>query len=135
MIHPLTIYRLDAAIPSIDPVTGEITGGDLVPIWSGKGRIQPNKDWRARFVESSNDPQMVHFTRVQIPAPRDNPPPTFRVADVVVAQEVEDTEDWVFNHDLAAWTLYVRNAQNSSNRWLVNLLCAGDLSDQIGGVT
>lgn len=135
MIHPVIIYRMDGTTPSMDPVTGEITGGDLLTIWTGDARIQPNKDWRARFVESASDPQMVHYTRVQIPAPTLTPPPSFRVGDLVVAQEVEDTEDWTFNHDLSAWTMFVRNVQNSSNRWLVNLLCAADLSDQIGGTS
>ncbi len=134
MIHPVIIYRMGDGVPTLDPVTGEVTGVDLNPIWEGDARIQPNKDWRARFVESSNDPQMVHYTRVQIPIRTGEVPPTFRVGDVVAAQDVEDTQDWVYNHDLESWQLFVRNAQNSSNRWLVNLLCAADLSDLEGGV-
>lgn len=134
MIHPISIYRMVDQEVVRDPITGEYTVGELTLLWQGDARVQPNKDWRARNVESANDPQMVHYTRVQIQSPRHNPTPTFRVADVVVCEEVTDTEDWVFNHDLEAWTMYIRNAQNSSNRWLTNLLCSADLSDQVGGV-
>lgn len=134
MIHPVIIYRRGSGVPTLDPVTGEVTGVEMEQIWEGRARIQPNKDWRARFVESANDPQMVHYTRVQIPVRTGEQPPTFRVGDTLIAQDVQDTTDWVYNHDLKGWMLYVRNAQNSSNRWLVNLLCAADLSDVEGGV-
>lgn len=129
MIHDIVIYRMSDDPVVLDPETGEYSGGDLVQLWSGKARIQPNKDWRARTVESASDPQMLQYTRVQIPLSKDGPVPTIRVQDVIAVQEMEDTDDWVFNHTLDAWTLYVRNALNSSNRWLYNLLCSSDLSD------
>lgn len=133
MIHPVTILRMEEAKPVWDPVTGTITGGALVPIWEGNARIQPNKDWRARSVEAGSDPQMVQYVRVQIPLRKSGVPPVFRPFDVLTSPEIEDTEDWTFNHDLDAWTMFVRNSINSSNRWVSNLLCGTDLSDLVDG--
>ena len=78
---------------------------------------------------------MVHYTRVRSPSGRGEQPPTFaRGGYADRPGRPKDSTDWVYNHDLKGWMLYVRNAQNSSNRWLVNLLCAADLSDVEGGV-
>lgn len=129
MIHDIVIYRMSGDPVSLNPETGEVSGGDLTELWRGPARIQPNKDWRARTVESANDPQMVQYTRVQIPLSKSGPVPNIRVQDIIAVQQMQDTQDWVFNHTLEAWTLFVRNAQNSSNRWLYNLLCSADLSD------
>jgi hypothetical protein len=129
MIHPIQILRMAPGRQSWDPLTQTIVGGEPEEIWAGPARIQPNKDWRARSVESGVDPQMVHYTRVQISLNKGQPVPHIRVADMVVAQEKTDTDDWVFNHTLSAWTMFVRNAVNSSNRWVYNLLCSADLSD------
>lgn len=133
MIHDIVIYRMSEDPVVLDPATGQYSGGELLPLWSGKARIQPNKDWRARTVESGSDPQMLQYTRVQIPLKADNPVPTLRVQDIIAAQEMEDTDDWVFNNTLTAWTMYIRNAENSSNRWLYNILCNSDLSDMEEG--
>lgn len=129
MIHPITIYRQASGTPQWDPATGTVTGGELVPLWSGNARIQPNKDWRARTVEAGVDMQVVQYTRVQIPLRKQGVVPTVKPFDVIAASDKADTEDWVFNHDLDAWTLYVRNPENSSNRWVYNILCGSDLSD------
>lgn len=129
MIHDIVIYRMSGGTISLDPETGEVSGGELFELWRGNARIQPNKDWRARGVESGSDPQMVQYTRIQIPLNKQGPVPDIRVQDIIAVQEMKDTEDWVFNHTLHSWTLFVRNAQNSSNRWLYNLLCSADLSD------
>lgn len=133
MIHDVVLYRMSGDPVVLDPTTGEYSGGDLVELWRGPARIQPNKDWRARTVESGSDPQMLQYTRVQIPLSKSGPVPDIRVQDIVAVQEMEDTTDWVFNHTLHSWTLYVRNALNSSNRWLYNLLCSSDLSDMVEG--
>lgn len=131
MIHGVTLWRMETARPEWDPETGGITGGELIPLWTGRARIQPNKDWRARYVESGSDPQMVHYIRVQIPLRKNGEPPIIRPYDVFTAADPPDTDDWNFNHDLDAWTLYVRNSTNSSNRWVYNLLCGTDISDLI----
>lgn len=129
MIHPIVILRPAAGRQTWDRETLSIVGGELETIWEGYARIQPNKDWRARSVESGVDPQMVHYTRIQISLNKQGPVPDIRVADIVAAQEVQDNDDWVFNHTLHSWSQFVRNAENSSNRWVYNLLCSADLSD------
>src|SRR5690554_7871126 len=83
MLRGIEIHVQNAPVSGWDPETNELIGGGTSVIWTGKARIQGNKDWRARSVRSGNDPQMLHYVRVQIPFGPNNPLPHIPVDPII----------------------------------------------------
>lgn len=103
-------------------------------IWEGQARLQPNKDWRARPREVQNEYGAVHAIRVQLPIGMNlfgatydendqvtayGPEPAFSKDDVVLVLE----SPVIGSETLVGDRYVVRNAKNSANLWLHNLLC------------
>jgi hypothetical protein len=114
-----------------DPVTDTLTGGGTTLLWTGEARVQGNKDWRARSVLAAQDPQMVHYVRVQIPFDEDNEVPDIPVDAIIKILPPDPDSTWAHDDDLGTHLLRVRNNVNSSNPWLRNLLCGVDVSEVI----
>ena len=134
MSVPVTITRREEGPPVWNPETGTLEGSSVF-VWQGPARIQPNKDWRVRYVESGTDPQLIHVVRIQIPLEPHNMPPLIKAADVITIDEPgEDDVDWLVDPELAKWRFLVRNMLNSSNPWLRNLSTMADLSDPQGEI-
>lgn len=129
MLRGIEIHVQNAPVSGWDPETNELIGGGTSVIWTGKARIQGNKDWRARSVRSGNDPQMVHYVRVQIPFGPNNPVPHIPVDSIIKIMPPDPDSTWPQDDDLGSYTLRVRNTVNSSNPWLRNLLCGADVSE------
>lgn len=129
----LKIYKLTPNGAEWYPGNMEISLDELV--WEGKGRVQPNKDWRARPREVQFEYDAVQAVRVQIPIGKNlvgavwddskkrytsyGPDPKF-VKDMRVLlgdDAVAGTE--IMKGD----NLYIRNAIQNQNLWVYNLLC------------
>lgn len=130
MIAQVQIVRASEPLPVWNPQTGELEGGDYLPIWSGRARLQSNKDWRARYVQSANNPEIAAFIRVQIPLSKDGPVPHFKPMDMIFVQPPDPASEWRLDLDQGNWTLRLRNALNSSNPWLRNLLAVVDIGEE-----
>src|SRR5690625_438301 len=128
MSVPVTITRREEGPPVWNPETGTLEGSSVF-VWQGPARIQPNKDWRVRYVESGTDPQLMHIVRVQIPLRPDNMPPLIKGADIITIDAPDEASTWVPDEDLSRWRLIVRNMINSSNAWVRNNSAVVDLSD------
>lgn len=111
-------------------------------VWQGDARIQPNIDWRARDREFAGEFDATHAVRIQVPIGKNKlgavygnngeiieygPDPEFYKDFVVrtMASYVKGTEK------LVGMRYTVRNALNSSNAWVHNLLC--DTGTKTGG--
>lgn len=114
--------------------SGMVVEPDVL-IWKGRGRVQPNKDWRARGREIQFEYDAVHAVRVQIPIGRNE---LGAVWDPSKEQFVSFGADPVFVKDMRVHVVngpvigseqldgkdfYIRNAINSQNLWVYNLLC------------
>lgn len=130
MIATITIHRVVDGRAEWDPATGDVSPDNFETVWTGQARIQGNKDWRARHVESAVDPQMVHYARIQIPLTSDNRPPVIETDDVIFATPPDPNSTWRHDEDLSRYTFRVRNTLNSSNPWIRNILCGVDLTEQ-----
>lgn len=130
MIAQVQIVRSEVPYPEWNPETGELVGPGNTEIWSGRARLQDNKDWRARYVESGNDPEVDQFVRVQIPLEKDGAVPHFRPMDMIFVQPPREETEWRLDLDQVNWTLRLRNVMNSSNPWLRNLLAVVDMSER-----
>jgi len=128
MLAPITITRRTNTPPVWDPETGTIQDSSEF-VWAGPARLQPNKDWRVRYVESGTDPQLMHIVRVQTPLRPDNMPPLIKGADIITIDAPDEASTWVPDEDLSRWRLIVRNMINSSNAWVRNISAVVDLSD------
>lgn len=129
MLATITINRVSDPLAAWTPQNqGQV--GTLDQLWRGQARIQSNKDWRVRHVDSANDPQMVQFVRIQIPLKAGNPPPSLHTADMIYAEPPDPDSSWEHARDLSRYTYYVRNQLSSSNEWVRNILCAVDLSEE-----
>lgn len=113
-------------------------GMDVDPdtlLWSGKGRFQPNKDWRSRPREVQFEYDAVQAVRIQIPIGKNllgavwdenekrytsyGTDPEF-VKDLrveVIGGPVKGFES------TEGKNLYIRNAIQNQNLWVYNLLC------------
>lgn len=150
IFHPSFFYHARPAVESAQVTrievyapTGEVAkwtpgsgmGDNLLKlVWVGHGRLQPDKDWRARAKDQGNEHDAVQAVRIQLPigqnehdAVRDaagkiityGPDPLFAKDFVVRA-----TETYVIGtEELLHRDYYVRNALPSGNAWLYNLLC------------
>lgn len=152
MIAKITIWEPTGAVP-------EWLGGNEMSadpwrlVWVGFGRVQPNKDWRARPKEVGGEMDAVHAIRVQIPIGKNllgavtGGREPFGAGDfgddgfggVIEGYEIiEYGPDPLFAKDFAirvdnmpvigtesmeSKQLIVRNALISSNAWVHNLLC------------
>lgn len=104
-------------------------------LWSGPGRVQPNKDWRARGYEFGGETTVFQAVRFQLPLADgkwevglDQAAMEFRDEDQVLITatafpEVEMIKRFVY---------IVRNPIVSGNAGLQNILCDVDLK---GGVS
>lgn len=136
-----TTQLVEVNIYKIAPNGGEWTPGvgntgpkDTL-VWNGKGRVQPNKDWRSRPREVQYEYDAVQAVRVQIPIaqnlvgavwdPDENrytsygPDPEF-----VKDMRVEIVDGPVLGFESSdGKDLWIRNAVQNQNLWLYNLLC------------
>lgn len=140
MLARVEIYRPTGKQSNWTP--GEGMSNDAYElVWVGDARIQPNIDWRAREREFAGEFDATHAVRVQVPMQRNelnavkvngeyvsySPDPEFYKDFVVkvVASYVKGTDK------LVGMKYTVRNAINSSNAWVHNLLC--DTGTKTGG--
>lgn len=130
----LEIYNLTPDAIEWEPGVGvDVTPDTLA--WKGKGRLQPNKDWRARPREVQFEYDAVQAVRVQLPIGK----------NLVGAVYDQDDERYVsygpdphFSKDMRVKVvggpvkgfevmegdnLYIRNAIQNQNLWVYNLLC------------
>lgn len=118
-VADIIVARRDGTEAVWDPTTGDVTGGEWTYVWWGKGRLQPNKDWRARRHDAENSPMVQSAIRVQ--APMDCPP--MLVADAIgVLASPYDTS-------LERYVFHVRNPVESSNTWGRSVLADIDLTE------
>lgn len=101
-----------------DPVTGGVSTGVTI-LWTGKARVQHNKDWRARRRSGRGDMMIQHAFRVQIP---------HRGVPFIDAEDVVQIIRSPYDPDLERYTLYVRNSTVGSNPFNQNLLCDFDVT-------
>jgi len=103
-------------------------------VWRGYGRVQPNKDWRARTRNHANEFNATHAMRVQIPINKNLLGAVYDVDGNIVSYGIEPifAKDFVLRvmeagvsgtEELVGVPLTVRNALNSSTPWVHNLLC------------
>lgn len=116
-----------------EPGTG-MSGPAPTKVWEGYARIQPNKDWRARprnFAGEFND---THAVRFQLAIGQNYLGAVLDVDGKVVSygtdpifsmgQSVKVVRSPVIGtQGLVGKSFHVRNAVNSANAWLYNVLC------------
>lgn len=130
----LRIYKVAPEGAGWVPGVGmDITPDELV--WEGKGRFQPNKDWRARPREVQFEFDAVMAVRIQIPIGKNlvnatwDPDKKRYTAygtdpDFHKDMRVEVVQGAVKGFDIQKGdNLYIRNAIQSQNLWHYNLLC------------
>lgn len=133
LVH-IKIYKLTPNSVEWTPGVGMEVEDDTL-IWEGRGRFQPNKDWRARPREVQYEYDAVMAVRIQIPIGKNlvgavwdddkerytvyGDDPLF-VKDLRV--EVVDGPAIGFENQEGT-NLYVRNAVQNQNLWQYNLLC------------
>lgn len=100
------------------PETGGVTEG-LEVLWTGRVRIQHNKDWRARQRAGRGDPMIQHAVRLQAPI---QGVPTLLVRDIIKVLDAP------YDRGLEQYTLHVRNLIVGSNPFNQNFLCDIDLT-------
>lgn len=135
--------------PDWDPLNGKPSRGDTMDRrdirYIGPARVQPNKDWRARQIESPGQIPVQHAWRIQVDMmgnryDPDNPeiwlPPEreyaigetpaetrFRVVQLVEKNGVKVASM------VGKFTYIVRNISEGSNSWVRTLLCDADVTD------
>lgn len=130
MLARVTLNRVVDPLHAWTPQNQGDLDGNLEALWSGRARVQSNKDWRVRHVDGASDPQMVHFVRIQIPLDVDSPPPAVFVGDIIHVHPPDPDSTWEHARDLSRYTYYVRNPLTSSNEWVRNILCGVDVSEK-----
>lgn len=105
-----------------NPVTNQVTGGQLELVYWGQARVQPNKDWRARRRNGENSPLVQHAVRIQ--APQDLCPQT-EVGDLVGVFESP------YDSGLEEYVFHIRNPLESSNSWGRSFLGDIDLTNNL----
>lgn len=130
----LNIYAISPGGPGWTPGVGLGPTADTL-VWSGRGRFQPNKDWRSRPREVQHEYDAVMAVRIQVPigknlvgATRD--PVTNKVVKYGVDPKfVKDMRIEVVEGPAEGFEmmegddLYIRNAIQNQNLWQYNLLC------------
>lgn len=125
-VNTAQVARVEVYRPSgVDTRHWEPGGftGDPVDtlIWRSQARLQPNNDWRARPKEIQGEFEAIHAVRVQLPIGGNE------IGDdmgffkddrvLVIASPVIGAEYLIGDE------FFVRNAVNSANLWVHNLLC------------
>lgn len=131
----INIYAPTGATAEWVPGTGMTTAAQTL-VWTGYGRVQPDKDWRARAREQGNEYTATQTVRVQIGIGKNlygatyavggellthGADPVFKKDFVVVVQSSPVTG----SEGIIGVPLTIRNALSSGNPWLYNLLCDG----------
>ena len=137
----VTTQLVDLEIFALTPEGGEWVPGvglDITPdvkAWKGKGRVQPNKDWRARPREVQFEYDAMQAVRVQLPIGKNL---IGAVTDLDTGKVISYGEDPEFIKDMRVRVLsapvkgfemmldddfYIRNAIQNQNLWVYNLLC------------
>jgi hypothetical protein len=127
MLAKVEIYKPTGKLPEWEGPGKGMSDEGYELIWRGPARIQPDKDWRARVRNFGGEMSGIFAVRVQVPINKNELGPDRRFrkdyrVDIIEAP-VEGTET------LEGMSLYVRNAVNSANAWLYNLLCDTDTRD------
>lgn len=133
MITKLELYKPTGAHPEWT-AADSVTTSPFELVWKGLGRVQPNKDWRAREREFANEFNATQAVRIQFPIGRnllgatydgdgkltaygDDPAIKKDYMVEVISSAITGTED------LVGMRFFVRNAINSGNSWVHSLLC------------
>ena len=129
------VYRVSTpgtGTPTWDPLND---GTKLSPvptqertlIYRGPGRVQPNKDWRARLMEWEGQVITTHAVRIQIAfAGNKLIPNTFPLIGAQDEVEVSSVHGFKVPDESLSLTKLVytiRNIPESSNAWQKTLLC------------
>lgn len=136
-----TSQLVDISILEVTPADGEWEPGvGILPrddklLWTGKGRVQPNKDWRARPREVQFEYDATQAVRVQIPIGKNL---VGAVWDPDLKRYTSYGPDPHFQKDMRVKInsgpvkgfelmegdqLFIRNAIQNQNLWVYNLLC------------
>ena len=130
----IEIYSLNPAGDDWSPGVGFTSPGDVL-VWKGKGRVQPNKDWRARPREVQFEYDAVQAVRVQIPIGKNLLGAMYNMVEKRYTSYgpdpkfVKDMRVKILNGPVKGYkmmegdNLYIRNAVQNQNLWVYNLLC------------
>ena len=133
-IVDIQIYRVAPNGDDWDPYKGMQPEPDEL-VWKGKGRFQPNIDWRARPREVQFEYDATHSVRIQIPVGKNQVGAVWNEAAQRFTSYGEDPK---FIKDMRVWVdkapvkgfeyqeginLFIRNALSTQNVWQYNLLC------------
>lgn len=116
------------------------------PHYVGRGRVQPNKDWRARRYQWNIEAAADHAVRFQIdltgntitnaaklyPEQKSFEAGGMHNGDVVVVSRVAAPYGIPLEPMIAQFQYVVRNISASSNSWVRTLLCDFVVNDQGG---
>lgn len=150
IFHPAFAYHMRPTVETSQQVKMEVyapTGvvSEWVPgtgmsavtqtlVWRGYGRVQPDKDWRARARMQGNEFDAVQAVRVQLPIGKNllgalldidgnvvtyGNDPLFAKDYIIKVTEIPVTGSEI----MIGKQLVVRNALSSGTRWSHNLLC------------
>lgn len=133
MLAGVNIYRPTGNQSTWTPGEGMSTDAYEL-VWMGDARIQPNKDWRARDREFAGEFDATHAVRIQIPMQKNRLGAVVDTDGRIISYgpEVEFHKDFYVKvtatyvkgtEELINTRYTVRNAVNSSNAWVHNLLC------------
>ena len=123
MIIDVEIYKPTGADSEWTPGVG-MANNMYQLVWTGKARVQPDKDWRARAREAAGEYTAVQAVRIQVGIGKN----TFTGPAASEAFEKDYLVRVVDTHvigtgEMIANRYIVRNALNSGNKWVHNLLC------------
>ena len=130
----LKIYKLTPNAAEWEPGVGVTTTPDTL-VWEGRGRFQPNKDWRSRPREVQFEYDAIQAVRIQIPIGKNLVGAMYNMVEkryvsygadpeFVKDMRVEVVDGPVTGFDSTEGkNLYIRNAIQNQNLWHYNLLC------------
>ena len=130
----LKIYKLTPNAAEWEPGVGVTTTPDTL-VWEGRGRFQPNKDWRSRPREVQFEYDAIQAVRIQIPIGKNLVGAMYNTVEnryvsygadpeFVKDMRVEVVDGSVTGFDSTEGkNLYIRNAIQNQNLWHYNLLC------------
>ena len=151
IFHPNFFYAPRTSLETADLVKLKIyklapNGAEWVPgvgmsitpdtlVWEGRGRFQPNKDWRSRPREVQFEYDAIQAVRIQIPIGKNLVGAMYNMVEkryvsygadpeFVKDMRVEVVDGSVTGFDSTEGkNLYIRNAIQNQNLWHYNLLC------------
>ena len=137
----LKIYKLTPNAAEWEPGVGMSTTPDTL-VWEGRGRFQPNKDWRSRPREVQFEYDAIQAARIQIPIGKNLVGAMYNMVEkryvsygvdpeFVKDMRVEVVDGSVTGFDSTEGkNLYIRNAIQNQNLWHYNLLCDAKTGSQ-----